>query len=276
MYNKVQILGPFNSGTNLILKILKQCLRDSIQLEGDVADKDTVIWKHTHIKLTPNFIRTHSSVIFIIMYRPIQTWIESVRKFQYDIQWSKGINDTCMFEDKKYNSIIHLHNSIYTKYRNILNQCDNVLFLNYYDVISTSGFSYTKQKMAAKNLSLIHEELFYTTLNRPSKQHGNSVSNSNEANEKRHHVSNIDIIAQKNSHRNCIFFEKTTIVFIGASDTNTKLIKLPSNYKFKTVELAKNKYPDKFDFTIKAKTLVVKRNDSDGGWGHQHWCYVRI
>jgi predicted Ser/Thr protein kinase len=63
----------------------------------------------------------------------------------------------------------------------------------------------------------------------------------------------------------------------GSSKKNTKRVPLNAPIaKHHNILLKPTKYPDTFDFQIKKGVLIIKRTDSDGGWGHKHTCHVLI
>jgi len=61
-------------------------------------------------------------------------------------------------------------------------------------------------------------------------------------------------------------------VNIGNSNENIKIINLyyfPDNLQY-TIRLCRNIYKDRFNFKIKDNFLIIKRLDSNSGWGHNH------
>ena len=73
-YKKVNLLGPYNSGTNLIANIFSKTI-------PNMLIKSTVIWKHTlNYKDLCNCIEMNPDTLFIIMYRPLFTWIPNMKK----------------------------------------------------------------------------------------------------------------------------------------------------------------------------------------------------
>lgn len=84
---KIQILGPFNTGTNLISKILNDNLSEDIYIE---SEGHTLLFKHIlNKKNIINTINSNQDTLFICIYKPIHNWICSIRKASYGISWSK-------------------------------------------------------------------------------------------------------------------------------------------------------------------------------------------
>jgi len=66
--SKIQLLGPFNTGTNLLFKILKQIIKQDIQI-GDTGY--TLFWKHTPEKsIIEKYIKLNTDTLFICLYIP--------------------------------------------------------------------------------------------------------------------------------------------------------------------------------------------------------------
>ena len=72
--DRIQILGPFNSGTNLIAKILRRNLNKRVQLHHEGS---TLCWKHTMgkkeiiRKINRNPIETSGVFLFLLHVRVI-------------------------------------------------------------------------------------------------------------------------------------------------------------------------------------------------------------
>lgn len=66
-----------------------------------------------------------------------------------------------------------------------------------------------------------------------------------------------------------------TIQF-GASKKNVKRVLLPQNIikRHHTIILKSNKYPDRFNFKIENKFLVIRRTDRNHGWNYKHICHI--
>jgi hypothetical protein len=71
---KIIILGPFNSGTNLIEKIF---------INHDIIYNETIYWKHTILIDTLCKLCEIKDVIIIIMYRNIYNWLNSINNTKY-------------------------------------------------------------------------------------------------------------------------------------------------------------------------------------------------
>ncbi len=75
---KVQVYGAFNTGTNLMVKLLNNLLQTNIPKEGSTRK-----WKHTLI--VKNFPR----LFHICMIKNPFSWFQSVIKESYLIEWDK-------------------------------------------------------------------------------------------------------------------------------------------------------------------------------------------
>lgn len=182
MIDKIQILGAQNSGTNLLKNLLTNNLTNFI-----VVDDGKFIWKHEiDINILDNIISENQSKLFICMYRPVIHWVHGIKKNSYEIMWNRKIKDPCGFMNKKYSNVIELYNIFYSNYIKLINKYDNVIFLNYHNLIEEDNiYVYLSRKLNKYGLHIISEPLLYETLHKPSKNHGFSVKNSSEAIKKR-------------------------------------------------------------------------------------------
>ena len=81
MITKIQILGPFNTGTNLLAKILKKNINQDIKIH---REGHTLFWKHTIDRSKiDEYIESNPDTLFICLYKPIQNWICSMKKASY-------------------------------------------------------------------------------------------------------------------------------------------------------------------------------------------------
>jgi hypothetical protein len=182
----ILIFGPINSGTNLVKNIFdnncKNILTDTI-VNRTLFAKDWipgVDMKHTiDTNILNNFCKNDNSLI-IIMYKNIYNWIYSIKKESYHIDF-KSLNKPVKCDNKTYHSVISLYNHTYNLYIDLLKKYPNVIFLDYYKVSNkNTSFDYINNKLFKYNLRLSSNEKFLSCLNKPAKEHGNSVKNSNE------------------------------------------------------------------------------------------------
>lgn len=200
---KIQILGPFNSGTNLITKILKKAVNESIALE---AEGHTYFWKHNFIfNKIEKFIKKNPNILFICMYRDLFEWIISIQKKSYKLRsfkfngnirdnkskyYLKNINlDTfCELNGVNFKNPIALYNYYYKNYIILLKKYKNVICLSYSKIIKKeTNFNYLTEKLDIFDLTL-NNNGFKLALNRPSKNHGKPVQNSEQALKKNENV----------------------------------------------------------------------------------------
>jgi len=182
--NKIQLLGPFNSGTNLLAKILKQNIKQNIKIN---SVGHTLFWKHKINKLfIEEQIKLNKDTIFICVYKPLHNWICSMQKKPYDLKWDKTLTNKCIFENrvlkKEYRNIILMYNEYYNMYIDLINNYKRVIFMNYYDIIDKEkSRKYINKKLYMFNLSIKRNNNILYILENPSKKHGKSVKSSNEA-----------------------------------------------------------------------------------------------
>lgn len=167
--SKIQLLAPFNTGTHLLAKILKQNIKQKIHIRHD---GHTLFWKHTINKsLISKYVKSNTDTLFICIYKPIHNWICSVQKAPYGLRWDKTlVSEVALFEDyfdeqgkcqkemyKKtyYDNIIEIYNEYYSMYISLINTYDRVTFMNYYDIIDKENVeTYISNKLLAYNLSI--------------------------------------------------------------------------------------------------------------------------
>ena len=179
--SKIQILGPFNTGTNLLAKILKENIQQKIQIQ---YDGQTLCWKHTLDKsLIEEKIKLNPDTLFICLYKPLHNWICSMQKSSYNVKWNKTITGKCTFlKNRHYNNIVELYNIYYNMYIQLINDHKRVVFMNYYDIIVKENVvKYVTNKLSAFNLSIKGNHNIFNILNKPSKAHGRSVNSANDA-----------------------------------------------------------------------------------------------
>ena len=81
---KIQILGPYNTGTNLLSQILRDNLRQNVNIH---PEGHTLFWKHTNDKqFIINSIKSNKDTLFICLYKPLINWVCSMKKYSYDVK----------------------------------------------------------------------------------------------------------------------------------------------------------------------------------------------
>lgn len=182
--SKIQLLGPFNTGTNLFAKILKQNIKQDIQIH---KEGHTLFWKHQINKsFIEKYIKLNTDTLFICIYKPMHNWICSMQKSSYDIKWNKTLTGKCTFTHKeiklKYKNIIEIYNEYYNMYIELINAHKRVIFINYYDIIDKENVvKYISNKLFVYNLSIKSDHNIFSILDKPSKNHGKSVNSADEA-----------------------------------------------------------------------------------------------
>jgi hypothetical protein len=190
------ILGPFSSGTNLLKNILETT-------NIPIVDP---LWKHDiNMDVLEDVIENNPTTLFIIMYRPLFTWIESMCKYPYDIEIPNTFLDEVKFKDTSYKNIIEIYVKYYTMYMKLIQKYPNVISMRYYQLIHPSfSYNYIKSKISPFLQIEITNEKLVECLSSPAKTHGHCVSNNLEA------IRNFKNIKYNNKRCKLIsyFFEK--------------------------------------------------------------------
>ena len=214
---EIKILGPFNSGTNLTAKLLfNNCLKKNKIIK--INDNLQNIWKHDYrIENIEKVVKQNPTVLFICCYRSLNTWLESIKKHSYDIEWNdNNIYSSVVFKKQKYdnsisckkfNNIIEIYNKYYLTYKKIIEKYNNVIFIDYYKLIDKEHtFNYISKKLNTFSIKIIDKNKLYQVLNEPAKDHGKSVTNFNEAIKKQYN--NVLNIKKENINNDIVnFFE---------------------------------------------------------------------
>ena len=197
--SQIYVFGPYNSGTNIIDKVLTRCKcinKTTSQSIFNATPKINAapIWKHTIKKPELQKIINNPNNIVIFMYKNIYNWISSIQKSPYNIKFKNTdkremLNNNIILAEPQFNynhtfgNIIHLYNLYYSNYLSLLvEHPKNVIFLDYYKIINRdTSFNYLNDKLNAVHLKIVNECEFLNILSVPSKSHGLSVKNSQEA-----------------------------------------------------------------------------------------------
>jgi hypothetical protein len=189
MVNQIHIIGPFNTGTNLMFKIINnsECIdtiTNTIITTNDTSNVHNPFNKHIlNMSVFENYLNNPDNLL-IIMYKNIYNWLYSIKKESYDITYTKLYLPVELY-GKQHTNMIELYNYYYVNYMSILERYKNVIFIDYRKIIDCStSYDYINNKIKPFNLRLSSYDKFYKTLMTKAKDHGNPVSNSNEANEK--------------------------------------------------------------------------------------------
>ena len=109
---KVQVLGPFNSGTNILLLILMDNCVDRWGRKI-FSSENMLMWKHT---LRTDFIANAISKptnLFIILYKRVYNWIDSIHRNSYDIILHDGAFGKATMQGIPYDNLVVLYNRYY-------------------------------------------------------------------------------------------------------------------------------------------------------------------
>jgi len=197
MTKQIHIIGPFNTGTNLIRNIMSNC--DTV----DLSDNDSIIiynddtqpiYKHTLIIKDINNYLLNKNNIVIIMYKNVYNWIYSISKSPYDIK-IKNVYSVIELHSKKFSNMIELYNFYYINYISILNNFNNVIFMDYEKVIDTNtSFDYINSKLQKINLQITSKDKMMIELSKPSKNHGSPINSATDA--KNNYKNNNEMVKQ--------------------------------------------------------------------------------
>lgn len=172
MPKSLQVLGIFNTGTNLIYNILSnyRFLSSDFMYKHEI--NLDIIEKNIH----------ENSNIFIIMYKPLYNWLFSIQKASYSIEFTeKKFDDEIKYVGKNFQNIIELYNEYYSMYKKLLIH-DNVIMINYFKMIDPlNGFKYLQKKLRKLGFDYVDEQFYRYQLNKSSKTHGKPVKNADEA-----------------------------------------------------------------------------------------------
>jgi len=179
-YSKfLQVLGPFNTGTNLMYSLLSK---------NTQSYKIDFMYKHEINFSTLNNQVQDENKKYIIMYKPIYNWIYSLQKASYDLKFlENNIYGQVSYKGKIYKNAIEVYNLYYEMYLKLAN-LPNVVIINYYKLISDDGLNYLNDKLNKIGFTQVNLDDFNQALNKPAKNHGKSVKNANEALERYHRV----------------------------------------------------------------------------------------
>uniref|UniRef100_A0A6C0K0M1 Uncharacterized protein n=1 Tax=viral metagenome TaxID=1070528 RepID=A0A6C0K0M1_9ZZZZ len=181
-WQRIYILGPFNSGTNLLASLLRNNVINAQLVEGDSP------WKHTLNKRDLLFLQKNRRNILCIMHRPLLSWIAGVQKMPYDLVFLP--DGKVRFLNKVYPNIIKVYHAYDSMYQDILRKADNkhpTVIIDYFKLLHPeNGFDYLNSQLKKAGVGCLRsKDQFCKALLRPSKNHGSPVQNYQQALEKR-------------------------------------------------------------------------------------------
>ena len=191
---RILILGPINTGSNLIQKLLESI--PGVYIIKNLERYHHLIWKHRLKYLEEYISRLSKDITIIICYRPLISWLGSVEKTPYYISHhsyrtnyldiSKPITFTptyLKFHNKpSYRNPILLYNEFYQVYSKIIKKYPNNIVINYAKLIDADGLNYFNTKISKIDIQL-NVSKGKNILARPSKK-TKCVRNIIEAREK--------------------------------------------------------------------------------------------
>ena len=182
---RVHVIGPFNSGTNLLFNIISKCqcveltTNEKIKIGDNVHDPFD---KHT-LKINDdidNYLKDDNNLL-IIMYKEVYNWLFSIKKQSYDLKYTK-LYLPVNFRGKNFKNVIDVYNYYYINYMNLIKKSKNVVFLDYKKVIDkNTSYNYINNELSKLNITVLSQPKFNIQLNTKSKKHGKPVKNSEEA-----------------------------------------------------------------------------------------------
>jgi hypothetical protein len=198
---KIKILGPYNSGTNLLTNILNNNVitRSNSDEKIEIYQNNHLyLWKHSHNQeLIENFLEENNDVIVIFLYKNFLNMINSIQKSPYNLGFRNIYTSPIYFKGKfmgetdhtrnKYENILEYYNNYYKTYMNILSNPKynkRVCCVNYRELINKQTcFDYLNNifKTQDINIALKDANKVIDSLGRPAKNNGVQVSNSDEA-----------------------------------------------------------------------------------------------
>lgn len=158
-HSKIQLLGPFGTGTNLTSKILKNNLNFNLQIH---PEGHTLIWKHSiDEKNIISTIEKNKDTIFIVMYKHVENWIKSMTKHhKYNIILGDTIDKECSFLGVKYDNLTDIYNRYYLMYMKMIKKYDNVIYLDYYSIIyEDECIPYINDKLKKFNIHIQNKNI---------------------------------------------------------------------------------------------------------------------
>ena len=166
MSKNVHVIGPYNTGTNLLFNIINnsECI-DLIQNKSiSIEHQHRPFGKHTlDIKIIENYLNNPDNLL-IIMYKNVNNWLYSIKKAHYDIKYTK-LYFPVELDNKKFPNMIELYNFYYINYMSILEKYPNAIFLDYKMVINKSkSYDYINNKLSKINLFINLKNKFNETL----------------------------------------------------------------------------------------------------------------
>lgn len=166
---RVQIYGPFNSGTNILVKLLNNIFDLQIPKEGSRRK-----WKHSlNINNFPNLFH------ICIIKNPF-SWIQSVIKESYGIEYNKKIpiiNQSVSMKGENnprhFQTIFSLWYYYYQMYSVFSKKHPNFIFITYEQLLYDTDYLFEKLSNIFKlSIPNNYYDIKNKTMEKPAKPHG--------------------------------------------------------------------------------------------------------
>ena len=201
MKEYIKIIGPYNSGTNLLIKLLtKNVIKE---YDGNITEinilnnNDMKLWKHSNnYKTITEYLDKYKNIKIIFVYKNLLSLINSMKKESYNFKCSNIYKNMIVFTGNrllitdnfikyKYTSILDYYNCYYETYYKILTDNkykDRVIFIDYKQIINKyNTYNYLKDKLSLFDYNIKLPDSIITILSKPSKPDKTCVQNSDEA-----------------------------------------------------------------------------------------------
>lgn len=204
MITYIQILGPFNTGTNLLCKIIIKFIKiNNLSKTYKLNSQGhTLIWKHTinnivnDIEIINN--KDITKKVFICCYKNPYSWFNSILKAPYNIKLSNNNifeKITLSRKDNNYkcNNLLQLWLDYYNNYKILLESYTyNTILFQYQKILQIDNKSliieyiYNILINIFTDIDTEHINNFIINnldniLSKPSKTHGNSYKSNKDA-----------------------------------------------------------------------------------------------
>ena len=183
MTRRVHVIGPFNSGTNLMHNIIQKsdCIDLTTSKPVIIGGIHEPFGKHIMTINTINKYLDDKDNLLIIMYKNVYNWIYSIKKNPYDVKYINLLSPVELY-GKTFPNIVELYNFYYINYMSILNRYNNVVFLDYAKIIQKNTcYDYINTTLRKLNLFISSKPKFDNQLMTKAKSHGSHVKNADEA-----------------------------------------------------------------------------------------------
>ena len=184
----IRVYGPYNTGTNLMRCLLTFILRKRTKRVEENK-------KHNlDKKLLEEFLNKDKYNRIIVMYRPILSWLKSLEKECYELNYTNIYSKNLKFihcgriyphNKKHYEDIFDLYNTYYNLYFELKEKYgERVVFINYEKLISPEFNKYNEYLKSKFPKGDFNEKEVSQIFNKPAKNHGKPVKTVNQSYEK--------------------------------------------------------------------------------------------